>query len=55
MVMSWIFSMMVLTSVVCAVIAGTGAELAAEHNRSKGAIAARLVKLGVISFRDELK
>lgn len=33
----------------------TGAELAAEHNRSKGAIAARLVKLGVISFRDELK
>ena len=29
MVMSWIFSMMVLTSVVCAVIAGTGAELAA--------------------------
>ena len=33
----------------------SGAELAAAHNRTKGAIAARLVKLDIISFRDELK
>ena len=32
-----------------------GAELAAEHNRTKVAIASRLVKLGIVSFKDEVK
>ena len=33
----------------------TASEIAAEHNRSKGAIASRLVKLGIVSFKEEVK